>query len=114
MNAHKTKYIDRIRKETAYPAFRAFISIISLLVIGMGFVLACVGAIGVGKALSGNFVYFELFMALIPIVIGIILAAVGLILKEASIMIADIADSITDLNYRYEPVEQGGEHFPPI
>jgi ABC-type proline/glycine betaine transport system permease subunit len=109
MSAQKTKYIDRIRKETAYPTFRAFIRIISLLFIGIGFVISCIGALGLGSALSGKLNYLELFMTIIPIVVGIILAAAGLILQEASIMIADIADSITDLNYRYEPGEQAGE-----
>jgi hypothetical protein len=38
-------------------------------------------------------------------VFGLIYFIVGAITKELSIMLADIADSITDLNCRYESAE---------
>jgi hypothetical protein len=99
MNAHKSAYLNRIRSESAYPTFRTFIDLITGLAIGLGIGICGISIIyGVSsvKDLLGLLLILPFFIG------GLIIAALGIIIKQASIMIADIADSITDLNYRYE------------
>ena len=95
MPPHKNAYLTRIRNETAYPWLRTFVQFIYLftMVLGVGLVLAgAVIGFYFGHAITG----------MLPVLGGLLLMALVVIIKEASLMLADIADSITDLNCRYE------------
>ena len=101
MPPHKKAYLERIRKESSYPWFRKFISLIAIVFIGLGAGISLLGVIG-GFSMGRNSGIIGFGTVLIPVLAGLLFVAVGAILKEASIMVADIADSITDLNCRYE------------
>ena len=99
MNPLKQKYLDRIRSDSAYPAFRSVVNIIALLLYAVGILLLLAGVLtGFGVVGGGTNV-----AALIGgIVLGLFYVILGKIIREVSLMLADVADSITDLNSRNE------------
>jgi hypothetical protein len=97
MNTPKQKYIERIRSQSAYPTFRSLIGIIAILFYVLG-ALAILGGQG-GMANQGSSGIVVLFGGIVS---GIICIVVGRVTQEPASMLADIADSITDLNCRYE------------
>lgn len=102
---HKASYLQRIRKESAYSWFRAFVGIISLVIIALGGAWLLFGTI-LGLFVGSFSGTMGILSAIIPAVGGVIVMGLGVVLREASIMVADIADSITDLNCRYEAGDQ--------
>jgi hypothetical protein len=99
MNTQKDQYLDRIRSQSAYPWVRRIAGLVALFFYTLaaisffgGIIIAFTGKVGAVAALLGT-------------VFGLIYFIVGAITKELSIMLADIADSITDLNCRYESAE---------
>jgi hypothetical protein len=99
MNALKKKYLDRIRSDSAYPAFRGVVNIIALLLYTVG-ALFIVGGFLVGFGLVGGSLNLAVFIG--GMTIGLFYIVMGKVLREVSLMLADVADSITDLNSRYE------------
>jgi hypothetical protein len=97
MNSPKQKYIERIRSQSAYPTFRSLIRIIAILFYVLG-ALAILGGLA-GIANQGSSGILALFGGIIS---GIICIVVGQVTQETASILADIADSITDLNCRYE------------
>jgi hypothetical protein len=97
MNTPKQKYIERIRSQSAYPTFRSLIGIIAILFYVLG-ALAILGGLG-GMANQGSSGIVVLFGGIVS---GIICIVIGRVTQETASMLADIADSITDLNCRYE------------
>lgn len=100
MNTQKNQYLDRIRSQSAYPWIRRIAGLVALFfyTLGMisifgGLVVTFTGNGGGGLAIILGGIF------------GIIYFVVGAIIKEVSIMLADIADSVTDLNCRYEAAE---------
>jgi len=99
MNTQKDQYLDRIRSQSAYPWVRRIAGLVALFFYTLaaisffgGLIITFAGKVGAVAALLGT-------------VFGLIYFIVGAITKELSIMLADIADSITDLNCRYESAE---------
>lgn len=99
-NPTKQKYIERIRAETTYPIFRRLVGVLATLIHVLGILYLVFGPI------SGIAILFKegavgLGFIVVSIVVGLLLILSGKLFKETSFMLADIADSITDLNCRY-------------
>jgi hypothetical protein len=91
MNELKTKYMERVRKETAYPNARHALEILfylSILVAGI-WLLVLFHSVG-----QKNAILFLLY--------SLLTAITGYLFRELGLAILDIADSVTDLNSRYE------------
>lgn len=101
MTTSKQTYIQRIRSTSAYPTFRTFIGIIALLLYIFG-LIAIIGGVLLGLAAMQSGDQSGIIAIFLGPIVGIIYIIIGKVLKEASLMLADIADSITDLNSRYE------------
>jgi hypothetical protein len=101
MNPTKQAYLQRIRSQSSYPTFRSLIGIFALLLYILGAVCILGGIIGGLGAMAKQGA-----SGLVVIVVGFIAGAIyiimGKVVREASSMLADIADSVTDLNSRYE------------
>jgi uncharacterized protein involved in cysteine biosynthesis len=99
-NALKECYIDRIRNQTSYPAFRSLVNITCLLLYILGALAIAGGILNMfTSSVDGLEKLVPTFTGLLSGIFIIIFAAAS---KEASFMLADIADSIADLNYRYD------------
>jgi hypothetical protein len=99
MNPQKRKYLARIRSDSAYPAFRVIVNVVNLLLYALGgiaFAGAIVFGFGLGRADSNPPMLF------VGMAMGIFYVVLGKVFREVSLMLADVADSITDLNSRYE------------
>jgi hypothetical protein len=90
MSEQKLHYLSRIRSQSAYPWIRRLSTFVAFIFysIALFMVVVSVGLAGLAGLLS------------IPVAFLFVIA--GSVLKEVSIMVADIADSVTDLNCRYE------------
>jgi len=90
MNEQKLTYLLRIRSQSAYPWIRRLSTFVAFVFysIALFMVLLSVGLFGMAGLLA------------VPVAFLFVIA--GAVLKEASILLADIADSVTDLNSRYE------------
>jgi hypothetical protein len=90
MNEQKQHYLLRIRSQSAYPWVRRLSTFVAFIFysIALFMVVVSVGLAGLAGLLS------------IPVAFLFVIA--GAVLKEVSIMVSDIADSVTDLNSRYE------------
>jgi hypothetical protein len=94
-NAIKIQYIERIRAESAYPAFRNLISLSAGVSIFCGAICILVGVIALFASREGG-------QGLILAIAGIVLILITKASKEASLMLADLVDSITDSNSQKE------------
>jgi hypothetical protein len=97
MNAAKQQYLQVVRSNTAYPVYRGFVATVALL----WFVLA--GMIGLFALLGGMSMLSTSTLLGVGIIInGGVVAAILFMLarlaKEASLMLADLADSTVDAN----------------
>jgi hypothetical protein len=90
MNEQKLHYLLRIRSQSSYPWIRRLSTFVAFVFysIALFMVVIAVGFFGLAGLLAA------------PVALLFVIA--GAVLKEASILIADIADSVTDLNCRYE------------
>lgn len=99
-NPTKQKYIERIRAETTYPIFRRLVGVLATLINVLGILCLVLGPIiGIVSLFKDGAAGLVIIFG--GIVYGLILILSGKLLKETSFMLADIADSITDLNCRY-------------
>jgi hypothetical protein len=99
MNELKKKYLQRIRKESAYSFLRGFLNVVlalTLVVSAISLFYAFIAFKGFSKSGSGYQVFLSFFG------IGTLLPIVGYLGKQSGLLLIDIADSITDLNSRYE------------
>lgn len=90
MNEQKLHYLLRIRSQSSYPWIRRLSTFVAFVFysIALFMVLLGVGLFGM--------------IGLLAVPVAFLFVIAGAVLKEASIMLADIADSVTDLNCRYE------------
>jgi hypothetical protein len=102
MNTPKAQYIQRIRTQSTYPTFRTFVGVIALLFYIIGAICILGGIIGMFAGMSQQGLGPGVIALFLGILIGLIYIVIGKLIKEASLMLADIADSITDVNSRYE------------
>ena len=100
----KQKYIQRIRSESAYPVFRSLVSTFAVLFYIFGALLIVAGLI-IGFSLIAREGAAALAAMFGGVIAGLICIIIGRVSKEASFMLADLADSITDLNSRHEQQE---------
>ena len=100
MPESKKIYLEKIRDETAYPIFRRIIQIFSWLIIGFGILWIISGCIAfLIFIIKGDGV--PAIMSLVGgVLIGIIYITLGRLLKELASVLADIADSVTEMNSR--------------
>ena len=100
-NLKKESYLDRITDQTSYPVLRSLTSILSNLLIALSIV-----NLGLGVLLSMQLRDESTLLMGLALVITIIISAViyifGRLLYEIASIFADIADSILDLNSRYD------------
>ena len=97
MNEAKEKYLNGIRSNTAYPTYRSIIGIITVL----GYCLAIITVLGTLISGFGTMRYSFIGGSL-TLIGGLLGAALIFFLakfwKEASLILADIGDSVTDAN----------------
>lgn len=100
MNNQKIVYLDRIRSQSAYPWIRRIAGLVALFFYTLGAIWFFSGLIATltGNGGGGLALIFGALM-------GVLFFVVGVIIRETSIMVADIADSITDLNCRYDSAD---------
>lgn len=100
MPESKKIYLEKIRDETAYPIFRRIIQIFSWLIIGFGILCIISSCIAfLIFIIKGDGV--PAIMSLVGgVLIGIIYITLGRLLKELASVLADIADSVTEMNSR--------------
>jgi hypothetical protein len=104
MNA-KQRYIERIRSESSYASFRSLISAFVSTLKALGGLLIFVGlVVGINaiNTSSTSVGAVGIFLIIGSVAIGALIFKIGDVFKEACLMVADMADSITDLNSRYE------------
>ena len=103
-NPVKDQYIHQLRIATTYGGFRASTQFVSILF----FILAALG--GIGGTLLGLYVLTEgrsferpqgVLFLIGGLFSGLIYLAMGMLLRGVLTAVADIADSITDMNSRY-------------
>jgi hypothetical protein len=99
MNPQKRKYLARIRSDSAYPAFRGMVNVVTLLIYALGGI-AFAAAIACALGADSNSSLKPI--ALVAVLVGVVCMLLGKVFREVSLMLADVADSITDLNSRYE------------
>jgi hypothetical protein len=109
MNSLKQKYLDRIRSDSAYPAFRGVVNIITLLFYVFGALLITAAILQAIVVLSkgGGMGPVGIPITIFAIAFGLFGIVLGKVVREISLMLADVADSITDLNSRNE----GSDHL---
>ena len=108
MTSLKKKYLDRIRSDSAYPAFRVVVNIIALLMYVLGAIMVIMPLVTLfysQVSLPGG----NAATAVFAMAIGVVVIILGKVLREASLMLADVADSITDLNSRNEGFDHLGK-----
>lgn len=97
----KQNYVRRIRATSCYPAFRTSINVGVILLYMLGGLLILGGIINGWRLLDGGDLK-GLVSVIIGIVSGFVLIVVGRVGKDVALMVTDIADSLLDLNSRYE------------
>ena len=90
MNEQKLTYLLRSRSQSAYPWIRRLSTFVAFVFYSIALFMVVLGVGLFGMA------------GLLAVPVAFLFVIAGAVLKEASIMLADIADSITDLNSRYE------------
>ncbi len=100
----KQKYIERIRAESFYPVFRSLVRMIErmLLILGASSIF---GGLLFGIIIAnqrGDLTIPSLTAMVCGVFFGLVCINIGKVVRETFFMLADVADSITDLNCRYE------------
>jgi hypothetical protein len=95
----KQQYLSMIRSGTAYPVYRGVISTITMLLYLVAIVCGASALFGGLGSMTRSFV-----AGLGILIFGLIFAAIyfflGRFFKEASLILADIGDSVIDTNAR--------------
>ncbi len=101
MKINKQQYIDQIRSNTVYPTYRRFVEILTVVgyvLAGLFTLITLLGSLEAfreGQYLEG----FEFFVG--ALIGGVIIVFISRLWKEAALLLADIADSVTDANSRF-------------
>lgn len=101
INEAKKAFLKRIRSETSYPTFRSFVGVIAVLFYIAG-VLNFLGGVFFGMDALQKQGPAGIGAILIGLLVGVICLVVGMIIKEAAPMLADVADSVTDILSKHE------------
>ena len=107
MNSLKQKYLDRIRSDSAYPAFRKVVNIVALLFYAAGSLYIAMSLFNAFFGDSSSMPGGQGPIVIFAVALGVVVIVFGKVLREVSLMLADVADSITDLNSRNE----GSDHL---
>jgi hypothetical protein len=117
----KSIYLTRIRDDSAYPAFRKLVNFFAFITYIGGGLAILSGLMRIGNLVTmlsiksmDSRLYSEVMVACIsPFVFGLVAIIIAMVSKEASLMLADIADSITDFNSRSEERTLNPSTFVP-
>ena len=93
-NEIKSNYLQRIRSQSSYPVFRAVVNIFAILL------YVCAGLLAIGSIATFSTGFGS--TGLYGLVGAVILGIAAKVFQEASLMIADITDSLVDFNSRNE------------
>ena len=99
----KVQYLTRIRKQSMYSALRSIIEFIYVITLAGAIVASAIGiiiiliALGAPHDASG-----QIGLGFAVIGGGVLLSIASIVTKQASLLLVDIADSLIDLNYRYD------------
>ena len=104
MSIQKTEYLNRIRKETKYHYLREVACWFDKWGKRFNYVLVIVGGICLWGMLGGDILLG--ICGLSMILIGILNVYICDLIHGAAIALADMADSVIDLNCRYETPNQ--------
>jgi hypothetical protein len=89
----KKRYNKRLRTESSYPTFRRLATVLSYIFYAMGALAIITGFIGLINTQP---------LGLLVIIPGILVIAIGKAQEEAFLLLADIADSMNDINCRFD------------
>lgn len=100
----KAEYVKRIRSNSVYPTFRSLVGTIVLLfyVLGTICIIAGLAAAVTQMGKAGSNIIEAAGAAVIGLITGLIYIVIGKVLKEASLMLADIADTLLDQHSRQQ------------
>ena len=103
MTTQKANYLNRIRKETQYIGLRSVANWFLKWGRVFGYFLVLVGGLmiwGIGVSINLGITGLSLF------IYGIVHVYLCELIHYAAMALADMVDSITDLNCRYEAADQ--------
>ena len=101
MNTPKFEYVQRLRNQSAYPTYRFFVRLITIIFYVIGALRIFDSFVDFLTVEPSSFLK-AIISLLIALIIGIMYIVIGKVAKEAMMMLADIADSITDINSRHD------------
>ena len=95
LKTNRQQYLNSIRENTAYPTYRGIIGIITIIF----YILAVLTALSslVGITMMGDSVLAGLGTLISCLLFAVLTFLGGRFFKEGALMLADIADSITDV-----------------
>ena len=102
MNEQKQPYLLRIRAQTSYPWIRRIADFIQNACYSIAAIFALSSPLGFILLSHFTGYWLGILYIALSIIVAALIAIIGAVTKEASVMLADIADSVTDLNCRYE------------
>jgi hypothetical protein len=97
MNASKQHYLQIVRGNTAYPVYRGFVETVALLWFLLAGVIALFAVIG-GMVVLRTTTLGAVAIIIVGGTVAAILFMLARLSKEASLMLADLADSTVDAN----------------
>ena len=98
MKNGKQRYIEQIRTNTVYPTYRRFARILTILGYVLAGLLVLITFLGSVEGFSVGEYLDAIAVSVGSVVVAVIIVFVSRLLKEAALIFADIADSITDAN----------------
>ena len=96
MKNGKQRYIEQIRTNTAYPTYRRFVGILTILGYVLAGLLVLIAFLGSVEGFSVGEYLDAIAVSVGSVVVAVIIVFLSRLLKEAALIFADIADSITD------------------
>jgi len=105
MNNLKKKYLERIRKETAYSFLREFLNVtlfLSVFASVLYLFAAIIQSVSAFQSNTDEYKHLHFAAALSCLGYVVLSPILGFLTKQSGLLLIDIADSIIDLNSRYE------------
>ena len=101
MNTTKSEYVKRLRTQSAYPTYRFFVRLIAMMFYIIGVFRVFDSFVDFLTVEPSSFLK-GIITLLIASIVGIMYIVFGKFAKEAMMILADVADSITDINSRHD------------
>jgi hypothetical protein len=94
----RAQYIAQMRSRTAYPTFRGIMNVFLFLNYGLAALYVLGGLFSAVAGVLGGKILIGVGMVLGGLLAAAILVVITKVIYEASMMLADIADSLLDQN----------------